>query len=146
MKKCPTLETTLAYANMAHNHQVDKAGQPYILHPIRVMLAVKPGDAQIVALLHDVVEDTNVSFKQFIDLGYPKRIIQAIISITKDKSEDYDDYISRCSQNKLAASVKMADLIDNLDANRLALLPMEAANRLRDKYQKAWQYLFVEGQ
>ena len=138
----PSLEATLALALGKHWGQVDKAGAPYILHPIRVMLRMKGDDERRVALLHDVVEDCGVSREQLVAMGYPRREVEAVLALTKLPAEedDYPSFIRRVSTNPLAARVKLGDLEDNLDLSRLKRVDAKAKKRL-EKYEAAKTYL-----
>ena len=114
------LSRALALAGLAHAEQVDKSGKAYILHPVRVMLRCQPhGDiAQIVGVLHDVVEDTWVTLEHLRALGFSEEVVAAVDAISHREGEKYFDYIERCSSNHTAALVKLADLEDNSDPVR----------------------------
>ena len=114
------LSRAVALAALAHAEQVDKSGKAYILHPLRVMQRCQPhGDsAQIVGVLHDVVEDTWVKLEHLRALAFPDEVVSAIDAISHRKGESYFDYIERCSSNQIAALVKLADLEDNSDPVR----------------------------
>lgn len=108
-------DVALDIATRAHAGQVDKGGRAYIEHPVRVAERVKVyGDeAVVVALLHDVVEDTSVTLKHLYEAGFNDCVLAAVAAITKDPEESYDAYIGRVKQNRLATLVKIADLTDN---------------------------------
>lgn len=130
-------------AAKAHEGQRDKEGLPYILHPLRVMLRVEGAEAQIVAILHDVVEDTPVTPDDLRAAGFSETIIAAVGCVTHGKDESYADYVVRCKQNAIARCVKLADLEDNSRLERTILRPqrLEAdVARLR-KYVLAYKYL-----
>jgi GTP diphosphokinase / guanosine-3',5'-bis(diphosphate) 3'-diphosphatase len=130
----PTIEDAIDLAAYWHRGQTDKAGLPYILHPLRVMGAfVRPGedDLRIIAVLHDIVEDTEVTLGVLDVKGYSQTVIDAIDAISRRPGEPYDVYIERCAQNPLAARVKMADLHDNLDSTRASTEMIGAATRRR---------------
>lgn len=114
-----TLEKAILIATTAHQGQVDKAGVPYILHPFRVMFGCKTEDEQICAVLHDVIEDTAVTFEDLKTEGFKEEILNALHALTKRKSETYDDFINRVIQNQLACHVKLADLSDNMNLGRI---------------------------
>jgi (p)ppGpp synthase/HD superfamily hydrolase len=114
----PTLEDAIALASQAHRGQVDKAGKPYILHPLRVMLRQEAEAAQIVAVLHDVLEDTGVTLEGLRAAGYRPEICEAVDCLTRRPDEPYDIMISRVAANPLARAVKLADLEDNMDPRR----------------------------
>ena len=133
-----SLEATLAFALGKHWGQVDKAGAPYILHPLRVMLRMKTDEERRVALLHDVVEDCGVTPKQLRALGLSKQEVEAVLALTKLPAEedDYQAFIRRVSTNPLATRVKLGDLEDNLDVSRLQRVDAKAKKRL-EKYAMA---------
>ena len=114
-----TLERAIALAATAHAGQVDKAGQPYILHPLRVLLRLSDPDARMVAALHDVVEDTAVTLADLAAEGFSPAVIEAVDALTHRPGEAYPDYVRRAAANPLARQVKRADVLDNLDATRL---------------------------
>ena len=127
-------------AAVAHEHQVDKAGEAYILHPLRLMARVQTNDERIVALLHDVVEDSDWTLDALRAEGFPSRIVDAIGRLTNREEESYDDFISRVLANPLAARVKLLDIEDNMDMTRLGDLTDKDLERLR-KYHAARQRL-----
>lgn len=103
----------------AHKGQYDKAGNPYISHPIYIAGKMKTNDEIIVALLHDVIEDTDLTLDYLVEEGYPDNIIKAIDAITKKPEEDYGAYIKRVKENPLARSIKIEDLKHNMDLSRI---------------------------
>lgn len=109
------LESAIALACRVHAGQVDKSGQAYILHPLRLMLQFDNEDERIVSVLHDVVEDGGVTFDQLRQLGLSDAIVGAIDCLSKRPEEDYDAFIARLASNPLARKVKMADIKHNLD-------------------------------
>lgn len=113
------LNKALRTAISAHEEQPDKAGKPYILHPLRVMLQFDDEIPQVTALLHDVVEDSPTTFDDLEMDGFPPEVLAALRCLTKTKGEDYDEFISRVLTNPLACQVKLADLMDNSDLSRL---------------------------
>jgi guanosine-3',5'-bis(diphosphate) 3'-pyrophosphohydrolase len=115
-----TLERALEIAAAAHAGQQDKAGKPYILHPIRVMLSVKTSDEQIAAVLHDTVEDTSVTLEDLADAGFSSDIVTAVHALTKRDGESRLAAAQRAVQNTIARRVKLADLADNMDLSRIA--------------------------
>lgn len=112
--KPPFLWWAIRTAVFAHKDQQDKNGEPYILHPLRVMLKMRTEDEQIVAILHDLIEDTYWTLEALKWKGIPGNILGALDAITRRKDEPYMDYIERVSTNKLASNVKIEDLKDNL--------------------------------
>jgi (p)ppGpp synthase/HD superfamily hydrolase len=137
-----TLERAIAIAARAHEGQVDKAGMPYVLHPLRMMLSVDTPEARMAAVLHDVVEDTTVSLEQLQTEGFPAVVIEAVEALTKrpEEKDDYEAFINRVAPNPLARAVKLADLRDNCDLSRIAT-PTEKDWRRIEKYKRAIQYL-----
>lgn len=130
-------------ATQAHAGQVDKAGQPYILHPMRVAKRfhlVQEVDFAVVALLHDVVEDTHVTLNDLHRM-FPTHIVAAVDAITHRKNEPRDAYYQRVKANPLAHRVKLADVDDNSDPERLASLDVATRKRLETKYAHARQAL-----
>jgi (p)ppGpp synthase/HD superfamily hydrolase len=114
----PSLEDAIILASRAHRGQVDKAGKPYILHVLRVMLRQETETAQIVAVLHDVLEDTSVTMENLRAAGFSSEICEAVDALTRRPGEAYDAMISRVAANPLARVVKLADLEDNMDPRR----------------------------
>ena len=114
-----TLETALQLAAAAHSGQKDKAGKPYILHPIRVMLSVETTDEQIAAILHDTVEDTDVTFEQLSEAGFSAEIISAVRALTKLDCESRVEAARRAVGHPIARQVKLADVKDNMDMSRI---------------------------
>lgn len=139
-----TLERAIEIAREAHKSQTDKAGKPYIEHPLRVMAAGKTSDEKIVGILHDVVEDSNITFEDLTSEGFAPNIIEALRCITKtDEKEPYDHFIARIKTNRLATAVKLNDLTDNMDIRRLPYLSDKDIKRLK-KYLKAYKQLTGE--
>ena len=134
------LEKALLLAVKAHTGQVDKGGAPYILHPIRVMLACEGEKEKIVALLHDTLEDTALTAADLRRESFPEDIVQAVLCLTRKQDEDYMDYIAHVSENPLAAGVKCADLQDNMDISRIPNPTEKDFARIR-KYEQALQRL-----
>lgn len=122
------LERAVAIAAEAHAGQLDKAGEPYILHPLRVMLKLDTEDERIVGVLHDVVEDCQSkgwSFERLQKEGFSEEVILALKSVTKDEDsladeESYMKFVMRAASNPIGRSVKMADLRDNCDLTRIS--------------------------
>jgi hypothetical protein len=131
-----TLDRAIVIAAEAHTGQVDKAGAPYILHPLRLMLQMEKTEDRIVAVLHDVVEDTDWTLARLRNEGYTQVIIDAIDSVTWRKHEDYEDFIQRSIQNPIGRRVKLADLRDNCDLSRIAK-PTETDFKRVAKYRQA---------
>ena len=108
-----TLERAIVIAAEGHKGVKDKAGGPYILHPLRMMLGLSSPDERIVAVLHDVVEDcSGWTFDRLRDEGFSGEVIAALDSVTKRKGEDYDDFVRRAAANPIGRNVKLADLAE----------------------------------
>jgi (p)ppGpp synthase/HD superfamily hydrolase len=135
-----TLECAIAIAASAHEGQVDKAGAPYILHPLRMMLSVRSPEARMAAVLHDVVEDTSVTLEQLRAEGFPEAVLVAVAALTKREGEDYEAFIRRVAADPIAREVKLADLRDNADLSRIAD-PTEKDWARIEKYRSAIEYL-----
>lgn len=136
----PLLEKALQIATNAHIYQVDKAGSPYIFHPIRVSDRCYTDEERIVALLHDTIEDTEITAEYLLKEGFPRNIVDAILSVTRNKDESYEDFIKRARLNPIGRQVKLHDLEDNMDIRRLNELTEKDIYRL-NKYIKAYKYL-----
>lgn len=115
-----TLERAIEIAAAAHAGQVDKAGQPYILHPLRVMLRVSTGHERMAAVLHDVVEDTPVTLVQLTEAGFPVEVVDAVAALTKRPGETRMQAAARAASNPIARVVKLADNAENMDLSRIA--------------------------
>lgn len=113
------LEKAIEIAVEAHRGQIDKAGKIYILHPMRVMLRGKNETEMIVGILHDTVEDTPVTLDMLRMEGFSEEILEAISCITKEKGEDYGHFINRVLTNPLATQVKLYDIEDNMNRDRI---------------------------
>ena len=134
------LDKAIEIATKAHAGQKDKAGQAYILHPLRVMLRVKGEVEKIVAVMHDVIEDSDFSLQDLKNQGFSDEIIEAIDCLTKRDSEDYKGLILRVSMNRLARRVKIEDIKDNLDLDRLEEVTNKDLKRIK-KYHSALKLL-----
>ncbi|CDA11036.1 HD domain-containing protein [Intestinibacter bartlettii] len=133
-------QIALELAVEKHKNQTDKAGNPYILHPLHVMENVNSKEGKIVAILHDIIEDTDVTEDYLLKIGLSKRIVDAVVALTRSKDMDYQEYIKNLSSNPLAKEVKLADLEHNMDLKRLPTLEEKDLDRNR-KYQIAYHYL-----
>lgn len=131
-----TLERAIQLATEAHQGQVDKAGHPYILHPLRVMFRVKTIEERIVAVLHDTIEDTSLTADDLQREGFSSRVVEAIQCLTKIPGESYDQFIDRVKDNVLASRVKRADIRDNMDLSRLPSVNEKDLTRMK-KYHTA---------
>ncbi len=133
-------EKAIMIATKAHEGQKDKAGAPYLLHILRVMMSVERMDEKIVALLHDVVEDSEVSVEELAYERFPKKILKAVELLTKTEKKTYEDYIQEIKNNDLARAVKLADLKDNMNITRLKKVTESDKLRIK-KYKAAYNLL-----
>ena len=113
------LEKAIEIAARAHTGQVDKAGEPYILHPLRVMSQVTGRHERMAAVLHDVVEDTSVTLEGLRSQGFPEPVLEAIEALTKRDGETRIEAARRARANPIAREVKIADVRDNMDLRRI---------------------------
>ena len=132
----PTLEDAVALAALAHRGQKDKAGRPYILHPLRVMLACGDVETMAAAVLHDVVEDTSLTLDDLALKGFSDEILDTVDRLSRRRGETYEEFIERLGPSPMARRVKLADLDDNLDASRLPEVTPKAEKRF-EKYRRA---------
>lgn len=128
----------VAISATAHQNQVDKAGAPYILHPLRLMLRGQTQLEQIVAVLHDVVEDSDWTLEQLAAEGFPTQVIAALDCLTRRSQESYEAFIDRILTNALAMRVKRYDLEDNMNLTRIETLTERDLQRLQ-RYHQAHQ-------
>lgn len=129
------IEKAILIAVQKHAGQVDKAGKPYVLHPLRVMMKMRTEEEMIAAVLHDVIEDTDCTTGELRSEGFSESVIKAIDCLSKKENEDYADFIARVKQSPIALKVKIADIEDNMDVKRLAELTEKDVKRL-NKYLK----------
>jgi len=137
-----TLEQAIALAAHAHEGQVDQAGAPYILHPLRVMLAVTTLEQKIAAVLHDVLEDTTVTVDELRRAGFAPVVIEAVVALTKTAGETRMQAARRAAANPIACVVKWADVSDNMDVSRITHLTAKDRARL-EEYQQVKALLWA---
>jgi (p)ppGpp synthase/HD superfamily hydrolase len=135
-----TLARAIAIAAEAHVDQREKSGVPYILHPIRIMLRMSTEAEMMVAILHDVVEDTPWTLDQLRKEGFPEEVVEAVDCVTRRETESYVEFVERARYNPVARKVKLADLEDNMDIRRLPDVTEKSLDRLK-KYHQAWRSL-----
>jgi GTP diphosphokinase / guanosine-3',5'-bis(diphosphate) 3'-diphosphatase len=137
----PTLERAIAIAALAHTGQLDLAGEPYIVHPLRVMLRVMQVSgmhARMAAVLHDVVEDTPVTLEELAAEGFAPEVLHAVEALTKRPSETRLQAAARAAADPIALTVKLADNAENSDLSRIPnptpkdLARMEEYARVRE--------------
>ncbi|MBN2432260.1 MAG: GTP pyrophosphokinase [Acidobacteria bacterium] len=138
------LEKALLLALRAHLGRTDKAGQPYVFHPLRLLLTLDTEEEKMTALLHDVVEDSDITLEELRQAGIPETVVQAVDALTRRKPEEsYEEYIERAARHSVARRVKQADLRDNMDISRLTELTARDIQRLT-RYLHAWRFLQSE--
>ena len=139
-----TLNRAIVIAAEAHAGQVDKAGAPYILHPLRVMLHVEGESARIAAVLHDVVEDSDVTLEDLAKEGFSEEVLAAVEAVTKRPGESRIEAACRAAANSIARAVKLADNADNSDLSRIADPGAKDYVRL-EKYKEVRAILLAGG-
>jgi (p)ppGpp synthase/HD superfamily hydrolase len=127
-------------AKEAHNGQLDKGGNPYINHPIFVADSLQNIEHKIVALLHDVCEDSRLTINDLLEMGFSKRIAQAVNVLTKNKKISYDDYLAEIKKDSNACPIKIADLKHNMDISRIQNPTQNDLDRMK-KYKKSLTFL-----
>ena len=137
MTKTATLEDAISIAAQAHKGQKDKAGAPYMLHPLRLMLRMDSEAAMTAAVLHDVVEDTDWTLERLRGEGFSEEILEAVDCLTHREGESYEEFVERVRTNPIARQVKIADLEDNMNIRRIGQLGAKDLERL-GKYHRAW--------
>jgi len=130
------LERAIMIATKAHAGQTDKGGNPYILHPLRVMLQMQCEQTRIVAVLHDVIEDSSWTFEDLKKEGFSDEVLKGLDGVTRRSGEQYDEFIERASQFWISRLVKLADLDDNCDIDRIPNPTHTDIKRIQ-KYKKA---------
>lgn len=138
----PLIKKAMQLCFMVHKQQVDKGNLPYVFHPFYIACQMDSEVEIVVALLHDVVEDSSYSFDDLIEMGFSTEIIEALKLLTR-KQENYFEYITRIKTNSLATKIKIADLKHNSDINRLDNVTKQDLKRI-EKYQKALDILIKE--
>lgn len=131
------LSKSIVLTSILFHNVIDKSGEPYFNHLFRVMQNCQNSQAKVVAMLHDTLEDTLISYRDLIILGFPKDIVDIVLLLTKKPEENYDDYINKIlsSKNPVALEVKYNDMLDNSNPSRLEKLSPEQQKRLTKKYQ-----------
>ena len=131
-----TLERAIALAATAHAGQTDKAGAPYVLHVLRVMLRCETNEERMAAVMHDMVEDCGWTLDQLRAEGFPEPVVEAVDAVTRRDGETYDDFVLRSKLHPIGRRVKLADLADNSDLSRLPEVTARDHARL-EKYRRA---------
>lgn len=137
MKRGEMLDKALHLATNAHHGQFDKGGRPYILHPLRVMSYIREDDEELqcMALLHDVVEDTDTTYSDLLEAGMTLRVCEGIMALTKERGYTYEQYKAKVFTNHDAMRVKMADLRHNTDIRRLKGVTEKDIQRMAKYHQ-----------
>ncbi len=136
----PTLNDAIILATTVHAEQTDRAGLPYILHALTVMMQQTDNEHRIAAVLHDVVEDSDLTIDDLKDKGYTNRVVEMVDAMTRRDGEDWQTYIERIAANGDAIPIKLADLTHNSDVRRLKSVREEDIERFQ-RYIYAWQRL-----
>lgn len=141
----PLVKKTIKFVTLCHEGQVDKLGVSYIHHVMSVSwyMGELGLDAVLIALLHDVVEDTDTTLADLRSLGYSESVVSGVDAVTRRDDETYAAYINRAAQHPLGRAVKLADNAHN--RSRLHLLPKDEADRLRPRYAAACESLVMDG-
>jgi (p)ppGpp synthase/HD superfamily hydrolase len=138
-----TLERAIAIAADAHAGQLDKAGEPYILHPLRVMMKLETVEDRIVGVLHDVVEDNATwPLAALRAEGFAEAILAAVDAVTRREDEDYETFVRRAGKNAIGRRVKLADLADNMELTRIKT-PGPRDHERMERYRKAREILLA---
>ncbi len=124
----------------AHKDQTDKSGMPYVFHPFHVAEQMPDEETTVTALLHDVIEDTHYTLQDLRDMGFAEEVLDALALMTHDKSVPYLDYVAKIRGNRIARTVKLADLRHNSDLTRLDEIDEETRQRT-EKYREAIRLL-----
>jgi (p)ppGpp synthase/HD superfamily hydrolase len=140
MTNIATVEDAVSIAARAHRGQTDKAGAPYLLHPLRMMLRMDTEAAMMAAVLHDVVEDTEWTLERLREAGFSEEVLEAVDCLTHREGESYQQFVERVRTNRIARQVKIADLEDNMNVRRINQLGPKELERL-EKYHRAWRVL-----
>ena len=144
MTNVATVEDAVSIAARAHRGQKDKAGAPYLLHPLRMMLRMETEAAMMAAVLHDVVEDTEWTIERLREAGFSEEVLEAVDCLTHREGESYQEFVERVRTNRIARQVKIADLEDNMNIRRINQLAPKDLERM-EKYHRAWRVLTGEG-
>lgn len=132
----PITKKALQLCFEAHKEQVDKSGIPYVFHPFYLAEQMEDENTTVVALLHDVVEDTDYTLEDLREIGFPQEVIDALALLTHDPEVPYMEYVSEIAKNPVAKAVKIADLKHNSDLSRLDAVDEKILKR-REKYLQA---------
>ena len=134
------LEKAIAIALRVHEGQTDRYGQPYILHPLTVMLQMDSEVEMTAAVLHDVVEDSKTTLEDLRDEGFSVEVLEAVRLMTHEEKDSYEEYVRKLKPNATARKIKLADLSHNMDIRRMDRVEARDAERL-ERYRAAWELL-----
>ncbi|MHB9030476.1 MAG: GTP pyrophosphokinase [Candidatus Latescibacterota bacterium] len=134
------LNNAVNLAFRVHAESMDRNGAPYILHPLRVMQRMRTEREQVIAILHDTVEDSDLSLDDLRREGFPEEVVAGVDALTRREGESYDEYVDRVKINPEAVRVKLGDLEDNMDLRRLPDITEQDVERLR-RYHRYWKLL-----
>ena len=132
----PVTKIALKLCFEAHKDQVDKSGMPYVFHPFHLAEQMTDEETTVVALLHDVIEDTDYTLEDLTEMGFSENVLRAISLMTHDEGVPYMDYVARIKANPIARAVKLADLRHNSNISRLDKVGTSDFERV-EKYKKA---------
>lgn len=141
MKDSATLEDAISIAAQAHKNQKEKINTPYILHPLRIMMRMKTEAEMMAGVLHDVVEDSKWTLEELRNHGFSDEVLKAVECLTHKKEDNYEEYIERIKANEIARKVKLADLEDNMNIQRIGNDLTERDLERLEKYHKTWRML-----
>ena len=136
----PMTKKALQLCFRAHRDQLDKSGLPYVFHPFHLAEQMTDEETTVVALLHDVVEDSEYTFRDLEEMGFPPQVLEALQLLTHDPAMPYLDYVARIRENPIARAVKLADLRHNSDLSRLDQVDARALTRV-EQYRQAMALL-----
>lgn len=135
------IELCYNIAKEYHAEQLDKGGNPYIEHPVAVAEKVDTELEKCVALLHDVIEDTDLTSEDLLKMGVPSVVVEKVLIVTHNPNEPYNDYIKRVAKDLVAINVKLADIEHNMDLSRIPNVSQRDLDRVENKYRKNYEYL-----
>lgn len=135
------LERAIQIALEIHQEQTDRYGRPYIIHPLTLMMQMDTENEMMAAVLHDVIEDSDMKLEALRDEGFPAEVLEAVRLLTHDAEKNsYEEYVHRLKLNPTARKIKLADLQHNMDIRRMEQVREQDLERL-EKYRRAWQTL-----
>lgn len=134
------LEKAIAIALRVHEGQTDRYGQPYILHPLFVMLQMESEAEMTAAVLHDVIEDSETTLADLREEGFSDEVLEAVRLMTHDEADSYEAYVRKLKPNPMARKIKLADLRHNMDIRRMDRVRAADTERL-ERYRSAWESL-----